>query len=140
MVVGCGSMVMGRGSNGRGFDFGLWVVVQWSWVVGLGLWFDSLMVVGRSLMGVGCSLMVMGRGSDGHGLMVMVLIPRSRCSVFNGLEYIFFCYFLWLQVDLVGGGNCGGLFIYLFIIYYFFFCFVCGGGWMWLVEAMVGFC
>ena len=29
-IVRCGPMVMGRGSDGRGFDFGLWVMVQWS--------------------------------------------------------------------------------------------------------------
>ena len=29
-VVGCGPMVMDRGSNDYGFDFGLWVLVRWS--------------------------------------------------------------------------------------------------------------
>ena len=32
-IVGCGLMVMDRESNNYSFDFGLWVVVQWSLVL-----------------------------------------------------------------------------------------------------------
>ena len=49
-VVGCGPMVMDRGSDDCGFDFGLWVVGHGSMVVG---------------------------GGGGNGLMTVVLVYRS---------------------------------------------------------------
>ena len=80
-------MVRVVGSMTVGFDFGLWVVVQWSWVVGHGL-----MVVGGGSDGpmVGdCGPMGMGRGFDGP--MVVVLVPMGHG--FDGL----------MVVDLAGG-------------------------------------
>ena len=126
-------MVRVVGSMTVGFDFGLWVVVQWSWVVGHGL-----MVVGGGSDGpmVGdCGPMGMGRGFDGP--MVVVLVPMGHG--FDGLMvvdlaggsdgggFFFFGCGLWLRVDLAGGG--------------FFFLVSCGIGGRFVVVVVwvVGF-
>ena len=90
-------------------DYGpSWVMVQWSrvvgpmvvvlilgcgsWSDGCGSWSDGPMEVGRGPMVDDCGPMVISLGSDGP--MVVVLVPRSRCSVFNGLDFFFLLLFV----------------------------------------------
>ena len=55
-------------------------------------------------MVVGRGPIVMGHGFD--NLMVVVLAPRSRCGVFNGLDF-FFLFFFMLLFMVAGGSGWG---------------------------------
>ena len=87
-----------------------------SWSDGCGSWSDGPMVGN-------CGPMVISRGFD--SLMVVVLVPRSRCNVFNGLDFFFStivcgCEWIWLVVVMVEVS-----------FFFFFSAVVCGCGWIW---------